>query len=245
MLSAVAGALDSLGLDHRHYAVCAAHTDTACPHVHVAIGRVDPETGRAVNLDKAPRAGSAARPSNTSVTTAASSFPHASNGARRGRPAAASSAAAARAACREARPARPPRGCARGRRRGGPADGRRPPRRAAGPASTEDRGGSHVPAHGARRVPARHEYVDEVVDPVTQRPGPDLVAHAWANGERFKHGLLLGPLTLGTRETMRCQARGSANARHAKGNRARLTVTCHNATLGILKDPGQDGDHNM
>ncbi len=52
MLSAVAGALDSLGLDHRHYAVCAAHTDTGCPHVHVAVSRVDPETGRAVNLDK-------------------------------------------------------------------------------------------------------------------------------------------------------------------------------------------------
>ena len=48
MLSAVAGALDSLGLDHRHYAVCAAHTDTDCPHVHVAVSRVDPETGRAV-----------------------------------------------------------------------------------------------------------------------------------------------------------------------------------------------------
>ncbi len=52
MLSAVAGALDSLGLDHRHYAVCAAHSDTDCPHVHVAVSRVDPETGRAVNLDK-------------------------------------------------------------------------------------------------------------------------------------------------------------------------------------------------
>ena len=52
MLSAVADALDSLRLDHRHYAVCAAHTDTACPHVHVAVSRVDPETGRAVNLDK-------------------------------------------------------------------------------------------------------------------------------------------------------------------------------------------------
>ena len=47
--------------------------------------------------------------------------------------------------------------------------------------------------------PRRHEYVDEVVDPTTQRPGPDLVADAWANGKRFKHGLLLGPLTLGTR----------------------------------------------
>ncbi len=52
MLSAVAEALDSIGLDHRHYAVCAAHTDTARPHVHVAVSRVDPETGRAVNLDQ-------------------------------------------------------------------------------------------------------------------------------------------------------------------------------------------------
>ena len=42
-------------------------------------------------------------------------------------------------------------------------------------------------------------YVDEVVDPATQRPGPDLVADDWANGECFRHGLLLGPLTLGTR----------------------------------------------
>ena len=52
MLSAVAEALDSIGLDHRHYAVCAAHTDTDCPHVHVAVSRVDPETGRAVNLNQ-------------------------------------------------------------------------------------------------------------------------------------------------------------------------------------------------
>ena len=51
MLSAVGGALKSIRLDDRHYAVCAAHTDTACPHVHVAVSRVDPETGRAVNLD--------------------------------------------------------------------------------------------------------------------------------------------------------------------------------------------------
>ena len=52
MLAAVAEALDSIGLDDRHYAVCAAHTDTACPHVHVAVSRIDPETGRVVNLDK-------------------------------------------------------------------------------------------------------------------------------------------------------------------------------------------------
>ena len=52
MLSAVAGALESIGLGDSHYGVCAAHTDTACPHVHVAISRVDPETGRAVSLDK-------------------------------------------------------------------------------------------------------------------------------------------------------------------------------------------------
>jgi len=51
MLSAVGGALKSIRLDDRHYAVCAADTDTACPHVHVAVSRVDPETGRAVNLD--------------------------------------------------------------------------------------------------------------------------------------------------------------------------------------------------
>ena len=52
MLSAAAGALGALNLDDRHYAVCAAHDDTNCPHVHIAISRVDPETGRAVNLDK-------------------------------------------------------------------------------------------------------------------------------------------------------------------------------------------------
>ena len=51
MLSAVGGALKSIRLDDRHYAVCAAQTDAACPHVHVAVSRVDPETGRAVNLD--------------------------------------------------------------------------------------------------------------------------------------------------------------------------------------------------
>lgn len=52
MLSAAAGALGALNLDDRHYAVCAAHNDTNCPHVHIAVSRVDPETGRAVNLDK-------------------------------------------------------------------------------------------------------------------------------------------------------------------------------------------------
>ena len=52
MLSAAGGALKSLRLDHRHYAVCSAHTDTTRPHVHIAVSRVDPETGRAVTLDK-------------------------------------------------------------------------------------------------------------------------------------------------------------------------------------------------
>ena len=47
-----------------------------------------------------------------------------SNGARRGRPAAASRAAAARPACRASWPARSPRPCPGGRRRGGPPDGR-------------------------------------------------------------------------------------------------------------------------
>lgn len=54
MLSAGADALDSIGLDDRHYAVCAAHTDTACPHVHVAVSRVDPETGRPSTSTRAP-----------------------------------------------------------------------------------------------------------------------------------------------------------------------------------------------
>ena len=39
--------------------------------------------------------------------------------------------------------------------------------------STEERGSSDVPAHGARRVPARREYVDEVVDPAAR--GPDRI----------------------------------------------------------------------
>ena len=54
MLSAGADALDSIGLDDRHYAVCAAHTDTACPHVHVAVSRVDPGTGRPSTSTRAP-----------------------------------------------------------------------------------------------------------------------------------------------------------------------------------------------
>ena len=100
---------------------------------------------------------------------------------------------------------------------------------------TEDRGGSHVPAHGARRVPARHEYVDEVVDPAAQRPGPDLLADAWANRERFKAWSPPWPLALGgpALQSVLCQAHGDANARHARGNGAPLTVTCHNATLVI------------
>ena len=52
MLSAVAGGLKSIGLDERHYAVCTAHNDTDHPHVHVFVSRIDPETGKVVNLDK-------------------------------------------------------------------------------------------------------------------------------------------------------------------------------------------------
>ena len=52
MLGAVAGGLKSIGLDERHYAVCTAHDDKAHRHVHVFVSRVDPETGKAVNLDK-------------------------------------------------------------------------------------------------------------------------------------------------------------------------------------------------
>ena len=49
-------------------------------------------------------------------------------------------------------------------------------------------------ADGARRVLAPGEYVDEVVDPAAQRSLPDLLADARVNGEKFKHGLLLGPV---------------------------------------------------
>ncbi len=52
MLGAVAGALKSIGIDKRHYAVCAAHNDTNHAHVHVYVSRVDPETGKVVNLDR-------------------------------------------------------------------------------------------------------------------------------------------------------------------------------------------------
>ena len=45
MLSAVGGALKSIRLDVRHYAVCAAHTDTARPHVHVAVSLRRPRDG--------------------------------------------------------------------------------------------------------------------------------------------------------------------------------------------------------
>lgn len=52
MLSAVAGALDGLRLDHRHYAVCAAHTDTACPHGMSPSAASTRRRAGAVNLDK-------------------------------------------------------------------------------------------------------------------------------------------------------------------------------------------------
>ena len=58
---------------------------------------------------------------------------------------------------------------------------------------TEDRRSSDVTSHDAGLVPAGREDVDEVVDPLAQRSRPDLLAYAWANGERLKHGLLLGP----------------------------------------------------
>ena len=124
MLSAVAGALDSLGLYHRHYAVCAAHTDTDCPHVHVAVSRVDPETGRAVNLDK----GATRR-----LSRWAEQYERNHRGivvptcrAARG----AGGPPQPRAPLLQGRhaganwPARSPRPCPRGRWRGGPPDGR-------------------------------------------------------------------------------------------------------------------------
>ncbi len=69
---------------------------------------------------RAPRSVSAGGRSSTSATTAGSSCRRASNGARRRRPAGTLSAAAARAGCRGCSPARPPRGCTRGRRRSRP-----------------------------------------------------------------------------------------------------------------------------
>ena len=52
MLSAGADALDSIGLDDRHYAVCAAHTDTACPARARRRQPRRPGNGPAVNLDQ-------------------------------------------------------------------------------------------------------------------------------------------------------------------------------------------------
>ena len=52
MLGAVSGALKSLGIDERHYGVCAAHTDTDNAHVHAFVSRLDPATGKAANLDR-------------------------------------------------------------------------------------------------------------------------------------------------------------------------------------------------
>ena len=48
-LEAAAGALKAVGIDERHYAVCAAHTDTDNWHFHIVYSCIDPETGRAIN----------------------------------------------------------------------------------------------------------------------------------------------------------------------------------------------------
>ena len=68
-----------------------------------------------------------------------------------------------------------------------------------------------------------------------QRSRPDLLADSRANGERFRHGLLLGP-RLGTRRRphVLCQARRNADTCDTRGNRAPLKVTCHNATLVMI-----------
>ena len=112
---------------------------------------------------------------------------------------------------------------------------------------TEDRGGSHVPAHGARRVPARHQYVDDVVDPATQRPGPDLVAMRGRTESVSKAWSPPWPPDTGNPQRPRvlCQAHGSADARHAGGNGARLTVTCHNARWSYWAHPDVAGRFRM
>ena len=50
MLEAAAGALEAIGIDSRHYGVVAAHGDVAHRHLHIVVCRVDPETGKAVNI---------------------------------------------------------------------------------------------------------------------------------------------------------------------------------------------------
>ena len=76
------------------------------------------------------------------------------------------------------------------------------------------------------------------VDPLAQRSRPDLLTDSWANGELFRHGLLLGPRDGDPHKTTRtirvlCQARRDADTRHARVKRSPLTVTCHNTTLVI------------
>ena len=51
MSGAVEGSLQALGLENRQ-ALVVAHGDTAHPHVHVIVNRVDPETGKAANMGR-------------------------------------------------------------------------------------------------------------------------------------------------------------------------------------------------
>ena len=51
MQAAVAGSLKTLGLQDRQ-ALVVAHGDTAHPHVHVIVNRVNPETGKAANMGR-------------------------------------------------------------------------------------------------------------------------------------------------------------------------------------------------
>ena len=100
----------------------------------------------------------------------------------------------------------------------------------------EDRRGADVTSNDAGCVPAAREDVDEVVEPLTQRPRPDLLADVWANRERFKHGLLLGPRCWGThrRPYVLCKARREVDACHARDSGTSPTVTCHNPVVAIL-----------
>ena len=120
MLSTVGGALKSIRLDDRHYAVCAAHTDTACPHVHVAVSRVDPETGRAVNLDsratkRLSRWAEQYERDHGGIVVPTRVERRKAQAARRDL-----ERRCRKAGCRAGRPARPPRGCTRDRRRSPP-----------------------------------------------------------------------------------------------------------------------------
>ena len=100
----------------------------------------------------------------------------------------------------------------------------------------EDRRGADVTSNDAGCVPAAREDVGEVVEPLAQRPRPDLLADVWANRERFKAWSPPRSPVLGTRRRpyVLCKARREVDGCNARDNGASPTVTCHNPVLAIL-----------